>query len=209
MLPAECGSVVPYVALGDSSVVGIGVTSPENSYVARLYARLKARYPRARLTNLGVPGATSADVVRDQLPQAVALHPDLVTISVGPNDITQGKDVQQYAANIEALFAGLRVTGAALVMNLLPDLAVAPRFSADQKAVVGPATVQFNEVLGRYGPRYGVEVVDLYHATQQEFPSHPEFVSSDNYHPSDAGYARWAEVIWSGIEVRIPPRCRS
>jgi lysophospholipase L1-like esterase len=31
-------------------------------------------------------------------------------------------------------------------------------------------------------------------------------MSVDGYHPSDAGYARWAELVWAGVEARIAPR---
>ena len=31
----------------------------------------------------------------------------------------------------------------------------------------------------------------------------PDLLWSDGYHPSDAGYARWAELLWEGVEARI------
>jgi lysophospholipase L1-like esterase len=208
-LPADCAAPVRYVALGDSTVLGVGASNPQSTYVARLFTRLQGLYPRAQLFNLGVPGATGAEVARSQLAPALAFHPSLVTVSVGPNDITGGKSAEQFAASLEQVFGGLRDTGAPVVMNLIPDLAALPRFTPEEKVVVGKATVAFNEVVQRLGRQYGVEVVDLYHPTQQEFPRHPEFISSDNYHPSDAGYARWAAIIWSRVEVRIPPACRT
>ena len=56
-----------YVALGDSTVYGVGANGPEQNYVSRLYERLRSVYPDARMTNLGVSGATAADVVDGQL----------------------------------------------------------------------------------------------------------------------------------------------
>ncbi len=61
----------------------------------------------------------------------------------------------------------------------------------------------FNDVLRRQGERYGVELVDLYTASQRETPQHPEWLSGDAYHPSDAGYARWAEIMWEGVAARM------
>ena len=203
-LPRDRGQPVHYVALGDSTVAGIGASSPEKHYVGVMYARLREVYPQARLTNLGVSGATSADVVRGQLRRAVELRPQLVTLSIGPNDITQGKDAKQYEQNIETIFRTLaRETEATVVVNLLPDMAIAPRFTADQKAAVGRQAQLFNDVLRRQGERYGVELVDLYTASQRETPQHPEWLSGDAYHPSDAGYARWAEIMWEGVAARL------
>jgi lysophospholipase L1-like esterase len=67
-------------------------------------------------------------------------------------------------------------------------------------------TVLFNEALERLGRAYGAEVVDLYTASQREIPARRELVGRDGYHPSDVGYARWAELVWVGIEARIAVR---
>ena len=93
------------------------------------------------------------------------------------------------------------------MVNLLPDLAVTPRFAhSDKREVVGRLTVRFNEVLARKARQYGVDVVDLYERSREEVPRRPELVASDGYHPSDLGYARWAELMWTRVEARVP-RC--
>lgn len=204
LLPADRSAEVRYVALGDSTVQGIGATGPERHYVGRLHARLRTVYPRAELANLGVGGATAADVLAAQLPRAVGLQPHLVTLSIGPNDITQGRAVDSYEADVADILRTLsEETRATVVVNLLPDLALAPLFGPDEKVVVSQVTLAFNEVLWRLGRRYEVELVDLYRASREEVPNHLELVSSDSYHPSDAGYARWAEHMWPAIERRI------
>ena len=92
-----------------------------------------------------------------------------------------------------------------MVVNLLPDLAVTPRFrSSEAREVVGRQAVLFNEALRRQAVAHGAEVVDLYTASQKEVPERPELVSADGYHPSDAGYQRWAELMWEGVRARIP-----
>jgi lysophospholipase L1-like esterase len=63
--------------------------------------------------------------------------------------------------------------------------------------------VQFNEALARKGREHGVALVDLYLASRDEVPRQPMLLWRDGYHPSDAGYARWAELMWEGIEPRL------
>ena len=98
-------------------------------------------------------------------------------------------------------------TSAVVVANLLPDLAVTPRFRGREATpAVGGLTVRFNEALTRAARSYGVEVVDLYQPSRAEIPRRPELVAADGYHPSDLGYARWAELLWAGVERRIAAR---
>ena len=207
-LPPDTTAPLRYVALGDSTVEGIGATSAATTYVGQLHRRLQALYPGARVDNLGVGGATSADVLERQLERAVALVPQLVTLSIGPNDITTHVPVADYERNVAAILARLtRATSAVVVVNSLPDLAVTPRFRAHQaKPVVARLTVEFNEALARQARRHGAELVDLYGPSQAEVPVRPELISKDGYHPSDAGYARWAELMWAGVERRLAPR---
>jgi acyl-CoA thioesterase I len=205
MLPADHDAPVMYVALGDSTVEGIGASRSELNYVSRLYARLREVYRNTRVENLGVGGATSVDVLARQLDRAVALAPDLVTLSVGPNDITERVPLADYTRNIDAIFGRLTSqTRAVLVVNLLPDLAITPRFRGHEaEAVVGRRSIEFNAALTRLARRHGVEVVDLYEPSRREVPARPELMAGDGYHPSDLGYARWAELMWDAVQSRI------
>ena len=205
MLPADRDTEVLYVALGDSTVEGIGASRPELNYVSRLHARLREVYRHARLVNLGVGGATSRDVLDSQLGRALALGPDLVTLSVGPNDITGQVAVADYRANVEKILDRLAAdTHAVIVVNLLPDLAITPRFRGRaEQDVVGRRSIDFNIALARAAGRHGAGLVDLYEPSRREVPARPELMAADGYHPSDLGYARWAELMWQAVQSRI------
>jgi len=203
--PDNCNAPIYYVALGDSTVEGVGASKQTLNYVSRLHARLLARYPNSRLKNLGNGGATSGDVVRRQLDPAIRLQPGLVTLSVGPNDITTGVSVDVYEQHIDIIFSRLRhETAALVVVNLLPDLAVTSRFAGGaQVDLVGRQTAMFNEALARKAREHGVVLVDLYLPSREEVPRRPELLWKDGYHPSDVGYARWAELMWEDIDPRL------
>jgi acyl-CoA thioesterase-1 len=208
VLPRDRSAPVLYVALGDSTVEGIGASQPSTNYVSRVHARLRAVYPRAGVVNLGAGGATSIDVLDHQLERAVLLRPLLVTLSVGPNDITGHVPLAEYERHVDAILRRLaRETNAAIVVNLLPDLAITPRFrDQETAAAIGALTAQFNDVLGRLALRHGAEVVDLFRPSRAELPGHPELLAADGYHPSDRGYERWAALVWVGVERRISAR---
>ena len=207
-LPGGPSAALLYVALGDSTVEGIGATSAATTYVGQLHRRLRGIYPEARMLNLGVGGATSADVLARQLPRAVTLAPQLVTLSIGPNDITTQVPLAEYERNVAAILDRLAASpDAVVVVNSLPDLVVTPRFrNHEAKPAIARLTVAFNEALERQARRHAAELVDLYHPSRVEVPAQPELIWRDGYHPSDAGYARWAELMWAGVERRLARR---
>jgi lysophospholipase L1-like esterase len=206
MLPAPSTPGVVYVALGDSTVQGIGATSAETTYPSVIAARLRGIYPQARLENLGVAGAVAHDVAAGQLERAVAFQPALVTLSVGPNDVTGNFSADDYARSIDAILRALSErTSAVVVVNLLPDLALTPRYAKSplRKKIVRRA-LEVNAILKRAAAVWDAQLVDLHDASRREVPGHPELFASDGYHPSDAGYARWADLMWHAIARRLP-----
>ena len=129
-----------YVALGDSTVYGLGASSPSTHYVARLFASLQWEYPAPRLTNLGACLATAADVLAQQVPDAVLLRPHLVTLSVGPNDLRQGRSPDDFARRVEVILERLdRETDATVILNAVPDMAAAPTTRRTPVMQRGPA----------------------------------------------------------------------
>jgi acyl-CoA thioesterase I len=202
LVRGNCSAPIHYVALGDSTVEGIGASHPTLNYVSRLHTKLRTKYPNARLKNLGVGGATSEDVIDRQLDRAIKLQPGLVTLSIGPNDITRGVSVDRYEQHIDTILGRVRrETAALVVVNLIPDLTVTPRFAQDPRVdFIGRLTLMFNQALERRAREHSVAIVDLYLPSREEVPRWPALLWQDGYHPSDAGYARWAELMWEGID---------
>jgi acyl-CoA thioesterase-1 len=197
-----------YVALGDSTVSGAGATRPEHNFVSRLAARLGREYGQARTKNLGVPSATAVEVALRQVPEAISLAPQLVTVTVGPNDVLDEVPIETFERNVQFILERLRQeTRALIVVNLIPDFVRTPKFRVAPNATAMAGQIRrFNEVLARQAGEQGAVLVDLYGPSQAALPAHPHVVSADGYHPSDVGYELWAELMWGAIEPRVPPR---
>jgi lysophospholipase L1-like esterase len=204
-LPLERNAPILYVALGDSTVEGVGASRADATYVGQLHARLRAVYPNARVLNLGKGGATSDDVVERQLARAVAARPQLATLSIGPNDIEAGMKPDRYEYNVAKILTRLtRETDAVVVVTLIPDMTVTPKFrNSPQRDAIADAVRRFNERLAEQARLVRAGVVDIYTASQREVPGRPELLAGDGYHPSDLGYARWAELMWPTVQARI------
>jgi acyl-CoA thioesterase-1 len=199
--PMTTGPIV-YVALGDST--GSGVGARDGGYVARLFKRLVERRPNSSLTNLCVSGATTADVLRDQLDRGVAMNPDLVTLGIGINDIGNGLSLDQFSKNYEEILSTLRQrTRAEIIVTNIPDISSAPRIPGPIRSEYQQQIIQYGQRLEEIAERHGVTIFDIYTVTTKELASHPEYFSSDGFHPSDEGYELWAREMWPTLEKVI------
>ncbi len=186
---------IVYVALGDST--GSGVGAKNGGYVLRLFNRLVQRRPGSKLTNLCVSGATTDDLVRDQLDRGTAMNPDLVTVGIGINDIGHGLPIDRFARNYEKILTTLREkTHAKIVVTNIPDISSAPRIPTQMRFGYQQQIIKFNQRLEEIAKGQGVTIFDMYTISKDELPLHPEYFSSDGFHPSDRGYELWAEQMW-------------
>lgn len=193
----KAGPIV-YVALGDST--GSGVGARNGGYVARLFSRIQESRPSSELENLCVSGATTDDLLRGQLQPGIQKSPDLVTVGIGINDIGHGLSIEQFAKNYDEILSTLKeqIEGAIVVTNI-PDVSSAPRIPAALRAEYQRQIELFNARLEEIARRHEVTIFDIFTVTRRELPSHPEYFSSDGFHPSDAGYELWAEQMWPTI----------
>ena len=189
---------VNYLALGDST--GAGVGAREGGYVARLFRRIVAIRPESKLTNLCVSGATTSDVLRDQLDRGVSVNHNLVTLGIGINDIGHGVSLETFSQNYDQILSTLRSkTTARIVVTNIPEISSAPRIPQAIRSEYQQRIVRYNQKLQEVASRHGVTVFDIYTITHEQLPAHPEYFSADGFHPSDQGYELWAETMWPTI----------
>jgi lysophospholipase L1-like esterase len=200
-----------YVALGASDAVGIGATRPTiDGWVPLVASGLPEGTP---LVNLGVSGATLADVLSDQLPVARDAAPHWVTIWPGPNDFRNGVPLATFTEQLDRLLAALAPDGVnqsrTVAVVTLPDLRVLPTFARTDAATLDAQVRAWNAAIAatvaRHAP-YAV-LVDLFGASD-EFAAHPEYLSGDGFHPSSAGYRRIADLTLDTLRRHDPALAR-
>ena len=203
--PMNTGPVL-YVALGDSTGAGVGAREG-GGYVARLFKRIEERRPGSKLSNVCVSGATTDDLIRDQLQKGVDQNPDLVTVGIGINDVGHGLTLDQFSKNYEQILSTLKEkTHAQIVVANIPDVSSAPRIPSGMRSSYQQQIIQFSQRLEEIAKRHGVVVFDVYSITKDELPTHPEYFSNDGFHPSDEGYELWATHMWPTVAsvIRAP-----
>jgi lysophospholipase L1-like esterase len=187
-----------YAAVGDSTGVGMGAREG-GGYVQRLFARIRQERPGSTLLNLSAAGATTADALDKQLPRLDGSRAALVTVCVGVNDLQRGREAKEFAEDYEALVVKLRRPGRLLVLANLPDVTSAPLMKGMADEPLRTRLGQFNKAIEDVASRHGAPLVNLYKLSGETLKSRPEFFSSDGLHPSDLGYAHWAEAMWPAV----------
>lgn len=193
---------ITYVALGASDAVGVGSSSPgSQSYVALLSTRL----PHGSHTlNLGISGVRLHEALSEELPLALDNAPRLVTIWLVTNDFMDGVSYQSYMDDLNNLLGQLHSrTQARVVMANLPDLTRLPIFdhsTASQKAQILQKIELWDQGIAQTAKHYDVTLIDLL-KDGSELTAHPNYISSDGFHPSAQGYARLADIFWQAIQT--------
>ena len=106
-----------FVAIGDSFTEGLNDLDPGGGFrgwADLVASAMSAQRPGTltfRYANLAIRGKLLGQVVADQVPQAVELAPDLVSLAAGGNDILRGADVDALAAVFESAVAKLQAAG--------------------------------------------------------------------------------------------------
>ena len=153
-----------YVAIGDSQTEGlwdgddaVGLLG----FADRLAALIDSIYPGLEYANLAIRGKLVADVLREQVPPALAMRPDLITVCIGMNDVIQpGRSFGRALADLENIYAALAESGATVVTTTFPNVA---QFLPLGRLVSG-RLARINDAIRAAADRYDFRLVDLYNA---------------------------------------------
>ena len=205
------GTPIVYVAVGASETVGFGSDEPLRDSWPRVLYRT-ALPESAVFVNMGIPGATVARALRDELPQALTVRPALATVWLNVNDLVAGVAPAEFERDLGTLVHDLRAGGATrvLVANT-PPLDTLPAYleCRAERGRCGPdADLPSPEVLNRMVDAYnaatarvvereGALLVDL-HAlglSSRQAGTEASLVSDDGFHPSTAGHEAVARAF--------------
>ena len=202
--PADTGPAPVYVAVGASETTGAGSDQPLRDGWPRVLHRI-AMPPGSVMVNMGIPGATVAQALAEEVPQALEARPDLVTVWLNVNDMTRGVTPAEYERQLESLVRQLRrsVSTRVLVANT-PPLDQLPAYQAGRlfagsprPEVVQELVADYNAAIARVVQRTGTLLVDL-HAVgmaARAAGTDATLISRDGFHPSTAGHAAVAEAF--------------
>src|SRR5690348_14496897 len=164
--------------------VGMGDPLPDGTW--RGWAVLLAESLLSEFHNLSASGAMIGDVWRDQVPRAVALRPDVVSMVVGVNDTLRRKfDVAMLRENLDASVRTLTATGAAVLTMRLPDPGSMFGLPGALARPLARRVRAINTVVDEVARRHGTLHLDV---ARDPATYERRYWSVDRLHPNERGH---------------------
>ncbi|UJF23796.1 GDSL-type esterase/lipase family protein [Suttonella sp. R2A3] len=168
------------VALGDSLTYGFGALRGQD------YPAVLAELSELEVINMGVNGDTSADVLA-RIDAVIAIHPDLVLLGVGGNDVLQRVDPQATKRHIAQTIEALAQADIAVL------LIAEPHFSASN--MIGIA--RDNPIYAELAASHDLALF----ADQWSQILSDEALKSDEIHANADGYRQFARALYQFLQV--------
>ncbi len=200
-----------YVVLGDSSSAGQGADYQKG--IAMQTAQELAKNYQVSFTNFSISGATTADVLQNQIKEGVNLKPDLVLVAISANDLTQLKSTNDIKNNMQQILDQL-IAGnckVKIVVTGTPDMGSIPRFAQPLRWVAGLRTQQYNNVFDQLIQKYNITLAPIAKETGPIFREDNTLFAEDRFHPNERGYAVWTKVLNKAIAEALqsqPEHCQ-
>lgn len=191
-----------YAVLGDSIARGVGEASAgyrEIGWADRVAEVLTAVNSEVRYLNTGQKGATSDQMLTEQLAPVLQFRPDLVHISCGGNDLFHpGGDTDRLRANLDTAFSALAATGAQLCAFTVADVWETERMAPMRP--MRPRMAELNAIVREVAARYDAVLVDFW---DHPLRLRPDLMSTDLIHFTTSGHAVVATEMIRALAARI------
>jgi lysophospholipase L1-like esterase len=185
---------VKVLAIGSSSTVGLGASSPTATYVARLEPTLEGALKGIDfdVVGRGMSGEEAqgaADRMRKEVEDA---KPDLVVWQVGTNDALRHVELDKFKACLKTTLAWLAATGIDVVL-------INPQYG--ESLVKDAYYEQVVAAIADVARQAGVLLVDRFDAMRELQRERGDrfYLTADSLHMNDVGYRCMAEQLVRAI----------
>ncbi len=188
-----------FVAIGDSFTEGLEDPAPAGGHLGwadRVAGVLSERRPGFRYANLAIRGKLLDEVLAEQLPRAVQMAPDLVSLAAGGNDILRGSDIDVLASHFEPGVAKLQAAGCRVLIFTGFD----PRMFPVIRWLRGRIAA-YNMHLRGIADEYGCDLVDLW---SMRALNDPAVWAPDRLHLTSEGHRRVALRTCEVLGLPVP-----
>ena len=161
---------------------------------------------RRGVADRGISGQTSSQMLVRFWPDVIALHPRVVQILAGTNDIagnTGPTTEQDYKNNIMAMVTLARAHHIRVILGAMPP---AVSFWWKTEPYQPAAQIRhLNDWLRHYARSSGVGFIDYYAYLATPAGAFRPALSNDGVHPNDAGYKVMSALLQASLRGNLDP----
>lgn len=185
--------------MGDSFTEGIGDPEPSSpgghrGWADRVAEQLGQKTEDFKYANLAIRGRLLGQILSEQLEPALALKPDLISISAGGNDLIRpGSDPDALADQLDLAVSTMAASGATVLLLNGPDIRDTPVLG-----MVRGRVAIYNENLRTIAARHDAIVGDMWSLRQL---SDTRMWDADRLHFSPLGHHTIAMMVLEALNV--------
>jgi lysophospholipase L1-like esterase len=186
------GKSIRLLAIGESTVCGIGVACGDEAVAATTARALARRTGRPVAWRAeGLSGATVRDARKQLLPRIAPEPADLLVVAFGVNDATAYRSPATFADDLAELVIALRsrVGDAPVVVGGVAPLDHFPALPWPLRHILGWRSAALQAAADRLTERLPRVVVERIPALE------PDLFACDGFHPNRRAHAIWGEEI--------------
>ena len=189
------GEPLRLIALGESTVAGIGARTHESALTGQLALTLKSHTNRTVNWTVVARSGINARKCRVELvPKLRGIGADVVTIVLGVNDTIEFHSTRRWTSDIERLIDSVRteVGDALVLLSGVPPMNCFPALPQPLSFVLGARSAALERATVGLAKRLG-RVVHVPFTIERDRCA--DLFCADGFHPSELGYKLWAEQL--------------
>ena len=192
---AGAGEPIRLIAVGESTVAGVGAARHETGLTGQLALNL-SRYSKRSVNWMVVArsGINARKTLTELVPKLSGRLADVVLIALGVNDSIEFHTARRWADDLERLIVAIRaeVGDALVLLSGVPPLDCFPVLPQPLNFVLGARSA----ALGRASVTVANKMERVLHVPFQiEKSDARQLFCADGFHPSELGYRLWAEQL--------------
>jgi acyl-CoA thioesterase I len=213
--PQNAGAMADPDALGKYRSSDASLPEPDPAHPRVIFVgdsiterwNLGQSFPEQGYINRGVSGQQTSQI-EDRLPQDVlALHPSVVWLLAGTNDLAAGLSEEDIVANLRQMVLACRSCGIRIIVSsLLPvsDYHASQNPDFQRTLARPPAQIlAINKAIESMCRQEKATFLDLHAILADASGFMPADLSPDGVHPNAAGYAKIAPAVQNAIDKAL------
>jgi len=184
---SDTGTILVF---GDSISAGLGLSAPDQGWVALLQHKLQSEGYDYQVINASVSGETTAGGLA-RLPRALSLHhPSIVILELGANDGLRALPVDAMRGNLEQMAVAASAAGAQV---LLLGIRIPPNYGLIYSE-------QFYSAYGQVAAKLHLHLV---HFFLRDVALDGALMQSDGTHPNERGQPHLLQNAWLALQPML------